>query len=68
MTKKILAAVTMSVVLLLLPTAAGAATARDGAGAGYGAHVSDHARAEGGFSGSMNPGDHRGFAGFSDHH
>ena len=68
MMKKILAAVAVSVVLVLLPTAASAATARDGAGAGYGAHVSAHARTEGGFSGSMNPGDHRGFAGFFDHH
>lgn len=68
MMTKTLAAVAVSVVLVLLPTAAGAATARNGAGASYGAHVSDHARTEGGFSGSMNPGDHSGFAGFGDHH
>ena len=65
MKKMIFAAVAVSVVFL--PTAAGAVTGRDGAGAGYGAHVSTHARTEGGFSGSMNPGDHRGFAGFDEH-
>ena len=68
MMKKILAAATVSLALALVPTAAGAATARDGAGAGYGAHVSTHARTEGGFSGSMQPGDHRGFTAFHEHH
>lgn len=67
MIKKILAAASVSVVLVLVPTAAGAATARGGAGAGFGAHVSTHARTDG-FPAGMNPGDHRGFAGFAAHH
>ena len=66
--KKMLAAVTVSVAFVLLPTAADAAPVTGGAGAGYGEHISDHARGEGGFSGQMNPGDHRGFAGFDEHH
>lgn len=66
--KKTLAAVAVGAAFLLLPTAAGAAPVTGGAGAGYGQHVSAHANDEGGFSGQMNPGDHRGFAGFDDHH
>ena len=54
--------------LVLLPSAAGAAPPTSGAGADYGHHIAAHARAEGGFSGQMNPGDHRGFAGFAEHH
>ena len=66
--KKMLAAVTVGIAFVLLPTAAGAAPVTGGAGAGYGEHVSDHARAGDGFSGEMNPGHHRGFAGFGEHH
>jgi hypothetical protein len=65
--KKILAALMATVAVVLLPMAAGAAPASARAGAAYGDHVSGHA-AEGGFSGTMNPGAHRGFAGFSEHH
>ncbi len=66
--KRILAAFTASVTVVLLQMVAGAAPASAGAGADYGKHVSGHARAEGGFSGTMNPGVHRGFAGFDEHH
>ncbi|MFP5580241.1 MAG: hypothetical protein ACLGIZ_18680 [Acidimicrobiia bacterium] len=66
--KKMLAAVTVSVAFVLLPAAAGAAPVTGGAGAGYGEHVSDHAHDGDGFSGEMNPGHHRGFAGFDEHH
>ena len=65
--KKMLAAVTVGVALALLPAAAGAAPVTGGAGAGYGEHVSDHAHGGDGFSGEMNPGQHRGFAGFDEH-
>jgi hypothetical protein len=65
--KKMLAAMTVGVAFVLVPAAAGAAPVTGGAGAEYGEHVSDHARA-GGFSGEMNPGRHRGFAGFDEHH
>ena len=67
MTKN-LAAFTATLAVALLAMLAGAAPANAGAGADYGAHVSDHARAEGVFSGAMNPGDHLGFAGFDHHH
>lgn len=66
--KKNLAALAASVAVVLLAVVAGEAPAGAGARADYGAHVSGHARAEGGFSGVMNPGDHRGLAGFDDHH
>ncbi|WP_370324138.1 hypothetical protein [Euzebya sp.] len=66
--RKFLTAATVSVAIAFLPAAAGAAPITGGAGAGYGEHVSDHARAEGGFTGQMNPSDHRGFAGFDEHH
>ena len=66
--KKMLAAVAVGIAFVLLPTVAGAAPVTGGAGAGYGEHVSNHARAGQGFSGEMNPGDHRGFAGFGEHH
>ena len=66
--KTMLAAVTVSAAFVLTPTAAGAAPVTGGAGADYGEHVSTHARAEGGFSGQMNPGRHRGFSGFDEHH
>ena len=66
--KKIMATLTVAVVFALMPAVAGAAPASGGAGADYGTHVSGHARTDGGFSGYMNPGDHRGFAGFFDHH
>ena len=66
---KMLTAVAMSAVFMLSPTAADATPATGGAGADYGDHVSTHARAEGGFSGEMNPGvHHRGFSGFAGHH
>lgn len=65
--KKKLAAVTVGIAFVLLPTVAGAAPVTGGAGAGYGEHVSGHAR-DGGFSGERNPGHHRGFAGFDEHH
>ena len=66
--KMMLAAVTVCVTFVLTPTAAGAAPVTGGAGADYGEHVSTHARVEGGFSGQMNPGGHRGFSGFDEHH
>ena len=66
--KKALAAMAMGTAFLLLPTPAGAAPVTGGAGAGYGQHISAHATGEGGFSGQMNAGDHRGFAGFDEHH
>ena len=65
--KRTLAAAAIAA-FLLLPTAAGAAPVTGGAGAGYGDHVSTHARDEGGFSAQMNPGYHQGFAGFDEHH
>ena len=65
--KKILAALMAAVAVVLLPMAAGAAPPSASAGAAYGEHVSGHA-AEGGLSGTMNPGVHRGFADFSEHH
>lgn len=69
--KKMLAAVVaVCAAFALIPTTAGAApvTGGGGSGAGYGEHVSTHARVEGGFSGQMNPGGHRGFSGFDEHH
>jgi hypothetical protein len=66
--KKNLAALAATAAVVLLAMVVGEAPASAGTGAGYGAHVSGHARAEGGFSGVMNPGDHRGFAGFDEHH
>lgn len=66
--KKTLAAWVTSATFVLLPTAAGAAPLTGGAGAGYGQHISAHADDDGGFSRQMNPGDHRGFAGFDEHH
>jgi len=66
--KKMLVAVTVCAAFVLIPTAAGAAPVTGGAGAAYGEHVSTHARGEGGFSGQMNPGGHRGFSGFDEHH
>ena len=66
--KNMLAAVTVCAAFVLTPTAAGAAPVTGGAGAAYGEHVSTHARVERGFSGQMNPGDHRGFSGFDEHH
>lgn len=70
MRKVLVAAVTAGAVsaFVLLPTAAAAAPATGGAGAAYGQHISEHARTDGGFSGEMSPGDHRGFAGFDQHH
>lgn len=66
--KKMVAAVTVGIAFVLLPTAAGAAPVTGGAGAGYGEHVSDHARGDG-FPDQMSPGrQHRGFAGFDEHH
>ncbi len=65
--KKMLAAVTVCAAFVLIPTGAGAAPVTGGAGADYGEHVSTQAR-EGGFSGQMNPGGHRGFSGFDEHH
>ncbi len=65
--KAMLAAVTVCVAFVLTPTAAGAAPVTAGAGAAFGEHVSTHARAEGGFTGQMNPGNHRGFSGFDEH-
>jgi hypothetical protein len=67
MKKILLTAVAVST-FVLLPTAAGAVPMTGGAGAAYGEHISEHARAEGGFSGVLNPGDHHGFAGFDEHH
>ncbi len=64
--KKNLAALTATVAVVLLTMIAGESPASAGARSDYGAHVSGHARAEGGFLGA-NPGDHRGFAGFDEH-
>lgn len=66
--KKMLASAAVGGAFVLIPTAAGAAPVTGGAGAAYGEHVSTHARVEGGFSGQMNPGDHRGFSGHNEHH
>ena len=66
--EKTLTAATLSVVFAFLPIAVNAAPVTSGAGAEYGAHISDHAREMRGFSGQMNPGDHSGFAGFDEHH
>ncbi len=66
--KNMLVAVAVCAAFVLIPSAAGAAPATGGAGAAYGVHVSTHARNEGGFSGQMNPGGHRGFSGFDEHH
>lgn len=66
--KKMMAAMTVGIAFVLLPTAAGAAPVTGGAGAGYGEHVSDHARDDDGLSGARNPGRHRGFAGVDEHH
>lgn len=63
-----LAAVTMCAALVVVPAVAGAAPVISGAGADYGEHVSTHARDSGGFSGHMNPGDHRGFSAHDEHH
>ena len=62
-----LAAFTATVAIVVLAIVAGAAPASAGARADYGAHVSGHARSDGGFSGVMNPGDHRRFVGFDEH-
>ncbi len=61
-------AVAITGAIVLMPTAAGAVPVTGGAGGDYGEHVSTHARDEGGFTGQMNPGMHRGFAGFAEHH
>lgn len=66
--KKDLAAFAAAVAVVLLAMVAGAAPASAGASGGYGAHVSSHARDDGGFSGAMNPGDHRGSVEFGEHH
>lgn len=66
--KKNLAAFTATTAVVLLAMVAGVAPASAGTRPDYGVHVSGHARADGGFSGAMNPGDHRGFAGFGEHH
>lgn len=66
--KKILATMTLGVAFVLVPAAAGAAPVTGGAGAAYGEHVSDHVRTGDYFSGAMNPGNHRGFADFGEHH
>ena len=66
--KKILAAMAVTAAVTFVPTVAGAAPVTGGAGAGYGEHIAGHAGDEGDFSGQMNPGDHRGFAGFDEHH
>ena len=66
--KTMLAAVTVCAAFVLIPTAAVAAPVTGGAGADYGEHVSMHARGDGGFCGQMNPGHHRGFSGFDEHH
>ncbi len=63
--KTMLTAATVCAAFVLTPTAAGAAPAT---GAEYGAHVSAHARDDGGFSGQMNPGVHRGYSGFDEYH
>lgn len=49
-------------VLAMSAAPALAATGRD-----FGEHVAEHAL-QGHFSGEMNPGTHRGFAGFQEHH
>jgi hypothetical protein len=67
MINKMLAAVTVCAAFVVAPAVAGAAPVTRGAGAAYGEHVSTHARDIGGFSGHMNPGDHRGFSGHGEH-
>ena len=65
---KMLAATTACAAFVFIPNVAGASPVTGGAGAAYGEHVSTHARHPGGFSGQMNPGDHRGFSGHAEHH
>jgi len=63
-TMKIRLIVLMAVTLLL---ASSVATAVAVTGRVYGEHITEHAL-ERHFSAEMNPGSHRGFAGFEEHH
>ena len=66
--EKMLAAVNVCAAFVVIPTVAGAAPVTRGTGAVCGEHVWEHARDIGGFSGHMNPSDHRGFSGHGEHH
>ncbi|MDO9108937.1 MAG: hypothetical protein Q7U89_08140 [Coriobacteriia bacterium] len=52
------------VLALAMAVPAFAATGADGAGRDFGLHHAAHAQDMGGFSGTMNPGMHRGFSGW----
>lgn len=62
MTRKLRLALAAGALLALLVGVSPVAAA--GGGADFGAHVAQHARAHGGFSGECNPGMHRGFVGW----
>ncbi len=65
-TMKTLSVFVLAVVLALaLAAPAFAATGADGAGRTFGQHHAEHARNMGGFSGTMNPGMHKGFSGWT---
>ena len=51
--------------LAVIPLAASAQTPSSTSGAEYGQHVAQCAQLMGGFSGTMNPGMHQGFAGWN---
>ena len=63
MTRRFRMAMAVGALLALLVGASPVAAAGDGAA--YGGCVVHHATTEGGFSGSHNPGMHRGFAGWT---
>lgn len=54
----------LALVVALAVAAPAFATGADGAGKAFGVHHSTHAQEMGGFSGTMNPGMHQGFAGW----
>ncbi len=64
MTRTLRLALAAGALLALLVGASPVAAADSGAA--FGAHVAQHARDHGGFSGECNPGMHRGFAGGHD--
>lgn len=60
-----LAAIALAVVLVLAFAVPAFATGADGEGRAFGQHHATHAQEMGGFSGTMNPGMHQGFAGWT---
>ncbi len=59
---------TVAFVLALAVAAPAIASTTDHTGNAYGQHHAEHAKAMGGFTGTMNPGvKHRGFSGWHEH-